>query len=165
MFFKRPEDPRDMPSRTPACFNFDKIDDPSDFGSQVLLTIELDAAKWSATPEMNEFYHPKLGQFRVYDDGRVRHFSSTVQGFVGGQQRALTGGDQRRIVDALRAMLLKGIDTESATRTAEPTTKANAHAQAIARAYQRAGGLVPITAAQIPCDPTPWYGNHVTMKE
>lgn len=98
---------------TPACMQFDS-DEVSDFGTQVVMLMEMKPQEWSVHPNYRMFRHPQLGVFQFDGDERLRHFGDYDYGpgsmYPPGKQRALTRGDQKAIVDSLRAMLLKPVE-------------------------------------------------------
>lgn len=93
--------------RAPRCLSFDNVREVSDFGTQVVNLIELDADTWRVSDNFTEFSHPKLGTFAVLHSGHVLHLG------MNGRRRALTGGDQQRILESLRVMLLKPLPLDA----------------------------------------------------
>lgn len=112
---------KDVPAeeqRTPAPLQFD-TDEISDFGQQVATLLQLQPDTWFVSPSLRDFAHDRLGGFTFDKHDKVTHCGqyNRPPGSMRdpGTQRALTHGDQKLIVDALRFVLTRPMSMETPT--------------------------------------------------
>ena len=121
-------------AKRPACMQFDS-EEESDFGRQVANVISMDGKNLRVHFSLRFFTHPVLGSFEFDDNDQLQHFGNddwmtAGQYAVPNHVRALTKGDQKLIVEALRHHLQTAVEIPQA---APPTAQTAGFASAISQ--------------------------------